>query len=164
MIRARAYPICPPAAVTYRIAATKWRPGVQKPLAARYSRAMISLTATENAAIERAADAPMLSQVERWAAINSGTGNLAGLKRVAGELADAFSALPGEIRLVAADPVESVDAAGQIKVTERGDQRTITLFAAFRAFSMTSSKVSPARSAASHHTVSPSWPSASRAM
>src|SRR3546814_10344052 len=79
------------AAVTYGIAPTKWRVGVQKPFAPRYSRAMTSLTATENDAIERAADAPMLSQVEKWAAINSGTGNLAGLKRVAGELADARS-------------------------------------------------------------------------
>jgi glutamate carboxypeptidase len=94
---------------------------VQKPLAARYSGAMASLTATENAAIERAADAPMLSQVEQWAAINSGTGNLAGLKSVAGALADAFSALPGEVRLVAADPVESVDAAGKVNIIQRGD-------------------------------------------
>ena len=94
---------------------------MQKPVAARYSGAMASLSATENAAIERAADAPMLSQVEQWAAINSGTGNLAGLKSVAGALADAFSALPGEVRLVAADPVESVDAAGKVNIIQRGD-------------------------------------------
>jgi glutamate carboxypeptidase len=94
---------------------------VQNPVAARYSRSMTSLTATENAPLERAADAPMLAQVERWAAINSGTGNLAGLKTVAGELADAFAALPGEVRLVAAAPVESVDAAGTINTIQRGD-------------------------------------------
>lgn len=82
---------------------------------------MTSLTATENATIERAADAPMLAQVEQWAAVNSGTGNLAGLRTVAGHLADAFAALPGDIRLVAPDPVESVDAAGNIKTTQRGD-------------------------------------------
>ncbi|HEV7340796.1 MAG TPA: hydrolase [Sphingopyxis sp.] len=82
---------------------------------------MTSLTATETATLERAADAPMLAQVERWAAINSGTGNLPGLKNVAGQLADSFAALPGDVRLVAADPVESVDAAGRVSTIQRGD-------------------------------------------
>jgi glutamate carboxypeptidase len=82
---------------------------------------MTSLTATETATLEHAADAPMLAQVERWAAVNSGTGNLAGLKTVAGMLADSFAALPGDIRLVAPDPVESVDAAGHVRTTQRGD-------------------------------------------
>ena len=82
---------------------------------------MTSLSSSETATLERAADAPMLAQVERWAAINSGTGNLAGLKTVAGQLADAFAALPGEVRLVTPDPVESVDAGGKIKTTQRGD-------------------------------------------
>lgn len=63
----------------------------------------------------------MLAQVERWAAINSGTGNLIGLKQVAGELADAFAALPGDIRLVAPDPVENVDPSGNIQTIQRGD-------------------------------------------
>lgn len=82
---------------------------------------MTTLTASETATLERAADAPMLAQVERWAAVNSGTGNLAGLKNVAGQLADAFATLPGELRLVAADPVESVDAAGRVNPIQRGD-------------------------------------------
>jgi glutamate carboxypeptidase len=81
---------------------------------------MTILKPSETATLERAADAPMLAQVERWAAVNSGTGNLAGLKTVAGLLADAFSALPGTLRLVAPDPVESVDAAGRVQTTERG--------------------------------------------
>ena len=63
-----------------------------KPSAGDYKRSMTILTSSETAALERAADAPMLAQVERWAAVNSGTGNLAGLKTVAGLLADAFSA------------------------------------------------------------------------
>ncbi|AJA09924.1 hypothetical protein SKP52_15225 [Sphingopyxis fribergensis] len=82
---------------------------------------MVNLTATENHALENAADAPMLAQVEKWAAINSGTGNLAGLKTVAGALADAFAVLPGAVRLVAADPVESVDSAGTVNTVQRGD-------------------------------------------
>lgn len=81
---------------------------------------MTILKPSETATLERAADAPMLAQVERWAAVNSGTGNLAGLKTVAGLLADAFSALPGTVRLVAPDPVESVDAAGRVQTIERG--------------------------------------------
>ncbi|ALJ14495.1 hydrolase [Sphingopyxis macrogoltabida] len=82
---------------------------------------MTSLTASESATLERAADAPMLAQVEQWAAVNSGTGNLAGLRTVAGLLADAFAALPGEVRLVAPDSVENVDAAGHVKTIQRGD-------------------------------------------
>src|SRR3546814_3590279 len=82
---------------------------------------MQSPTATEQAILDRAADAPMLAEVEQWAAVNSGTGNLAGLKTVAGLLADAFAALPGTVRLVAPDPVESVDAAGAVRTTQRGD-------------------------------------------
>ncbi len=100
---------------------TKWCVGVPKQSVARYSRIMTSVTATEQATLDRAADAPMLAQVEQWAATNSGTGNLAGLKEIAGQLADAFAALPGEVRLVAPDPVESVDAAGRVNIIQRGD-------------------------------------------
>jgi len=82
---------------------------------------MINPTATETATLERAADAPMLAQVERWAAVNSGTGNLSGLKTVAGLLADAFAALPGEVRLVPPAPVESVDPKGAVQAIERGE-------------------------------------------
>ena len=82
---------------------------------------MNSLTATEHATLDHAADAPMLRQVEQWAAVNSGTGNLPGLKTVAGLLADAFASLPGEIRLIAAAPVESVDSAGGVNIIQRGD-------------------------------------------
>ncbi len=37
----------------------------------------------------------MLREVQDWAAINTGTGNIAGLDRMARILADAFSTLPG---------------------------------------------------------------------
>ena len=82
---------------------------------------MTALTASEMATLERAADTPMLAAVEAWAAVNSGTGNLAGLKTIAGMLADAFAVLPGTVRLVEPDPVESVDAAGQVQTIVRGD-------------------------------------------
>ena len=76
---------------------------------------MGDLSNTERQAVERAAAEPMLAQVEAWATINSGTGNLAGLKAVAGQLADAFSVLPGEMTLEAADCVEAVEPDGATK-------------------------------------------------
>lgn len=94
--------------------------GVPKRVAARYSPPMTSISAIEQAVLDRAADAPMLAQIEQWAAVNSGTTNLAGLRVVAGMLADAYAALPGELRLVDPDPVESVDAGGGVRTIERG--------------------------------------------
>lgn len=81
---------------------------------------MSLLTSAEQATIETAAHAPMLAQVELWAATNSGTGNLAGLRTVSNLLADAFSALPGDLELVDPDPVENVLPDGTIKAIERG--------------------------------------------
>lgn len=56
--------------------------------------------------------AEMLAQTVRWAAINSGTGNLAGLADMAGELADAFAVLPGHVSLVDPAPVTAIAADG----------------------------------------------------
>lgn len=81
---------------------------------------MVSISQAHQDALDRAADAPMLAQVERWAAINSGTSNLAGLKQVAGAIADGFSGLPGEVNLIAPDPVDTVDASGEVRTIERG--------------------------------------------
>ena len=81
---------------------------------------MANLTSPEASALEHAADAPMLAQVERWAAVNSGTGNLQGLAQVAGMLADGFAALPGDVLLVEPEPVESVTVAGQVRTIQRG--------------------------------------------
>lgn len=81
---------------------------------------MTSLSSADQSVLDRAAAAPMLARVERWAVVNSGTGNLAGLKTVAAMLADGFAALPGEIRLVAPDPVDAVRADGTIETIERG--------------------------------------------
>jgi glutamate carboxypeptidase len=81
---------------------------------------MSSLLPADQSILDHAAAAPMLAQVERWAAVNSGTGNLAGLKTVAGLLADGFAALPGDVRLVAPEPVDAVRANGTIETIERG--------------------------------------------
>ena len=55
----------------------------------------------------------MLQQVMRWADINSGTGNLDGLATMAGELSDAFAALPGDVTLEDPAPVTQVNADGK---------------------------------------------------
>ncbi|MDB5684414.1 MAG: hypothetical protein JWM75_2112, partial [Sphingomonas bacterium] len=73
----------------------------------------MALAPTEMAALERAAAAPMRAQVEAWAAINSGTGNLSGLARMAETLARAFSILPGPLRLIDPVPAEIIEADGR---------------------------------------------------
>ena len=67
---------------------------------------MTLFSLAEQSLLEQAANAPMLAQVQDWAAINSGSRNLDGLGRMAGLLADAFAVLPGEIALVEADPAD----------------------------------------------------------
>lgn len=73
------------------------------------------------AALLAAVDAsPMLGQVQQWCAINTGTGNLAGLADQAALLADAFAALPGTVELVDPAPVTAVDAQGREVAVEYG--------------------------------------------
>ncbi|TMM50381.1 hydrolase [Qipengyuania marisflavi] len=54
----------------------------------------------------------MLREVQDWAAINTGTANVSGLATMAGVLANAFSALPGDVELVDPAPVTAVAADG----------------------------------------------------
>ena len=78
-------------------------------------------------AVERASAEPMLDQVLEWAAINSGSRNLAGLRKVANLLADAFSALPGELRFADPAVVEAVDTAGHVNRLEHGKHLHLTV-------------------------------------
>ena len=55
----------------------------------------------------------MLREVQEWAAINTGTGNLAGLAVMADKLADAFSVLPGDIELVEPATVTAISSEGR---------------------------------------------------
>lgn len=58
-------------------------------------------------------DAPaMLEQVQTWCAINTGAGNLDGLRAQAAELSDAFAALPGEVELIDPAPVTVIAPDG----------------------------------------------------
>jgi glutamate carboxypeptidase len=81
---------------------------------------------------ERAAIAPidndqMLSQVQSWAEINSGTGNLAGLSATISLLADAFGSLHGTVEQVEPAPVERVLADGSIMNIEHGRHLVVTV-------------------------------------
>src|SRR5256885_5685974 len=81
---------------------------------------MGELSSNECKAVERAAAEPMLDQVLAWAAVNSGSRNLAGLERVADLLTDAFAALPGALRLEQGEPVDAVDAGGRTVTIQHG--------------------------------------------
>src|SRR3954454_25179697 len=74
---------------------------------------MAELSSSERAVIERAGAEPMLDQLLAWAAVNSGSRNLAGLERMADLLVDAFAALPGLLRLERPATVKAVDSAGR---------------------------------------------------
>lgn len=64
--------------------------------------------------------APMREQVLAWTAINSGTANLKGLKAMAGTLADAFAALPGEVTLEAPAAADTVTTEGKLAPVAHG--------------------------------------------
>jgi glutamate carboxypeptidase len=74
---------------------------------------MTGLTPTEQQLIEPIAALPLQEQVLDWAAVNSGTGNLAGLAEMAGRLAQAFAVLPGVIQLVEPAPVTAIGTEGR---------------------------------------------------
>jgi glutamate carboxypeptidase len=88
---------------------------------------MGELSSSERAIVERAGAEPMLDQVLAWSAVNSGSRNLGGLERMAELLADAFSALPGVLRLENPASVESVDSAGKTIDVRHGRHLHLTV-------------------------------------
>lgn len=64
--------------------------------------------------------AHMLTQVQAWCAINTGTANLAGLATQAERLVEAFSALPGNVELVHPSPVSAIGADGVKREIQHG--------------------------------------------
>jgi glutamate carboxypeptidase len=88
---------------------------------------MGELSSTEREAVERASAEPMLDEVLAWSAVNSGSRNLSGLERMADLLADAFTALPGVLRLEQPQSVESVDAAGKTMKIKHGRHLHLTV-------------------------------------
>jgi glutamate carboxypeptidase len=88
---------------------------------------MALLSSSERAVVERAGAEHMLDQVLGWAAVNSGSRNLAGLERMSDMLGNAFSALPGTVCLESSAPVEAVDAAGRTVTIEHGRHLHLTV-------------------------------------
>lgn len=83
---------------------------------------MTGLSGAETALLDGidalASDLP--ARVEAWAAINSGSGNLPGLERMAGVLADGFSALPGSLSLRDPAPTERIAPDGRVEPVVHG--------------------------------------------
>ena len=87
----------------------------------------MTLSRTEADAVATIDPVPMLAQVEAWAAVNSGTRNMAGLASMAAMLAAAVSVLPGTVRLVAPAPVDSVSADGTVAALDHGHHLLLTV-------------------------------------
>ncbi len=87
----------------------------------------MTLSATESRAIAHPDQAAMLAEVEAWAAVNSGSRNLAGLAEMADLLGTAFAALPGDVRLVEPAPVEAVRADGSVESIAHGKHLVATV-------------------------------------
>ena len=80
---------------------------------------MNGLSTIERDAVARADAAPMVEEVEAWAAINSGSRNLPGLERMAHAYADAYSAL-GEVTLVDPEPADAMGSDGAVSALPHG--------------------------------------------
>ena len=74
---------------------------------------MQHLSPTESRMIAGIDAAAMLARIERWCAINTGTGNLSGLAILSEELAAALALLPGSVRSVDGAPTPYIDAEGR---------------------------------------------------
>ena len=74
---------------------------------------MQPLSQTERDLVSGIDQQRMLSRTQEWAAINSGTGNLEGLARMAQVLSETFAALPGDVTMRNPAPVVVVDAEGR---------------------------------------------------
>ncbi len=86
---------------------------------------MSALTTIERAAADHVVSAPMLAQVAAWAAVNTGTGNLEGLRRMAHVLADAFASLPGTVALIDPAPAERIAADGKAEPVVHGQHLVV---------------------------------------
>jgi glutamate carboxypeptidase len=80
----------------------------------------MALAGIEAEAVSRAVASPLLGRTLGWAAVNSGTGNLTGLAALADMLANAFAALPGDLRLIEPALVESVRSDGSVAPIAHG--------------------------------------------
>ena len=88
---------------------------------------MTMLSREEQAAAEAASGADILPRVESWVAVNSGTRNLGGVATMGNLLANAFSALPGDITMVEPTPVDAVRSDGVVEAIDHGRHLHLTV-------------------------------------
>ena len=88
---------------------------------------MTGLTHEERDLLAPVERAPVLERTLDWAAVNSGTANLDGLATMADKLASAFSALPGDVRLVEPGKVEKVDGEGKPRALPHGRHLVVSV-------------------------------------
>ncbi len=88
---------------------------------------MTSLSSCEQTLLEPLDPDRMLTRTLRWAAINSGTGNLAGLASMAGQLSRAFGSLPGEVALHEPAPVTAIAASGEQSEVAHGHHLVLSV-------------------------------------
>lgn len=88
---------------------------------------MSALSAEELDLLEPIEHGPIVERTLAWAGINSGTANLDGLEAMAAGLADAFAALPGDLRLVEPAPVETVDGEGTLRPVSHGRHLVVSV-------------------------------------
>lgn len=81
---------------------------------------MKQLSAADHKLLEPIDQARMLARAQSWAAINSGTGNIAGVTHMGELLAAAFSALPGAVSMREPAPVTAIDNQGREFAKEHG--------------------------------------------
>lgn len=88
---------------------------------------MQTLTISEQQVLETIEQQQMLDQVLSWASVNSGSGNLDGLAMTGEILANAFSVLPGEVTLIAPEPVDRVLTDGSVQTVDHGKHLLVTV-------------------------------------
>ena len=89
---------------------------------------MAGLSSIEQAAVARCAEGDwMVSQVLNWADVNSGSRNLDGLAAMADLLARAYGALPGDLVLRDAAPVEAMAPDGNLLPVPHGRNLHLTV-------------------------------------
>lgn len=86
------------------------------------------LTAEDEAVRERLGDQQeaMLARTKAWAAINTGSYNVAGLRELAPHILDAFSALDAEVRPEAGDPIPVITDKGTEEFLETAPVLLVT--------------------------------------
>jgi glutamate carboxypeptidase len=81
---------------------------------------MRGLSSAEHAVVDQCAEMPMLDQILRWSAVNSGSRNLDGLGKMASIYLEEFASLPGEIQSLAPEPVQAMLPDGSLSNLEHG--------------------------------------------